>query len=149
MHLCKNPGDDATGIDTDSGGGWRPKDGDKGGEKRWWCGLTDIARDVIQRILYPRFFLVKWHPMTWRAICVRPWVVEAAAVRSESPDARAVQGAPRGVVLRAQRRRQGRGAVQNKHSTNVESPPPPPRLCMSIHPEGKSCSCLGSSACSQ
>jgi hypothetical protein len=25
----------------------------------------------------------------------------------------------------------GRGGIENKHSTNVESPPPPPRVCMS------------------
>ena len=36
MHLCKNPGDEPPSIDTDSGDGWQPKDGDKGGEKRWW-----------------------------------------------------------------------------------------------------------------
>ena len=33
--------------------------------------------------------------------------------------------------------RPGRGVVQNKHSTDVESPPPPPRVCMSIHTGGK------------
>jgi len=43
----------------------------------------------------------------------------------------------------------GRGVIENKHSTDVESPPPPPRVCMSIHPEGKSCSDLDSSAGSQ
>ena len=37
------------------------------------------------------------------------------------------------------------GVIENKHSTHVESPPPPytPRVCMSIHPKGKSCSNLG------
>ena len=34
------------------------------------------------------------------------------------------------------------GLLRTKHSTDVESPPPPPRVCMSIHPEGKSCSDL-------
>jgi len=29
----------------------------------------------------------------------------------------------------------GRGVIENQHSTDVESPPPPPRICMSIHPE--------------
>jgi len=29
------------------------------------------------------------------------------------------------------------------HSTDVESPPPPPRACMRIHPDNKSCSDLG------
>jgi hypothetical protein len=42
----------------------------------------------------------------------------------------------------------GRGFIENKHSTNVESPPPHPRPCMSTHPEGNSCSDNGSSACS-
>jgi hypothetical protein len=41
----------------------------------------------------------------------------------------------------------GRGVIENKHSTDVESPPSPPRKCMSIHTEGKSCSYIGSSAC--
>jgi len=31
--------------------------------------------------------------------------------------------------------------------TDVESPPPPPRICTSIHPNGRSCSDLASSAC--
>ena len=33
-----------------------------------------------------------------------------------------------------------RGVIANKntHSTEVASPPPPPRVCMSIHPEGES-----------
>ena len=37
--------------------------------------------------------------------------------------------------------REARGGAKNKHSTDVESPPPPPtpRVCMSIHPERKSC----------
>ena len=44
----------------------------------------------------------------------------------------------------------GRGGIETMHSTDVESPPPPPpRVCMSIHPEGKSWSDIGSSACSQ
>ena len=34
------------------------------------------------------------------------------------------------------------GVVDNKHWTDVESPPSPPRLCMSGYPEGKSCSDL-------
>ena len=28
----------------------------------------------------------------------------------------------------------GRGVIENKHSTDVKSPPPPPHLCMIIHP---------------
>ena len=43
----------------------------------------------------------------------------------------------------------GRGGVENTHSTDFESPPPPPRVCTSIHPELESCSDLGSSACSR
>lgn len=34
------------------------------------------------------------------------------------------------------------------HSTDVESPPPSPHVCTSIHSEGQSCSDLGSNACS-
>jgi len=42
----------------------------------------------------------------------------------------------------------GRGVLESKHSTRIEPPPPPPppyvpRVCMSIHPVGKSCSDLG------
>ena len=37
----------------------------------------------------------------------------------------------------------GRGAVEKKHSTDVDSPPPPPRVCMSIHPESRACSVIG------
>jgi hypothetical protein len=33
--------------------------------------------------------------------------------------------------------------IENKHSTDVESPPPFPRVCMSIHPEGKPGSDIG------
>ena len=39
----------------------------------------------------------------------------------------------------------GRGGIDNRHSTDVESPPPPYtlRVCMSIFPEGNSCFELG------
>jgi hypothetical protein len=37
----------------------------------------------------------------------------------------------------------GRGGVEIKHPTNVEYPSPPPRVYISIHPQGKSCSDLG------
>ena len=33
--------------------------------------------------------------------------------------------------------------IEKKHSDDVESPPPPPRACMSVHHEGKSRSDLG------
>jgi len=72
----------------------------------------------------------------------------------------------------ARSRCRGRGVIENKRSTDVESPPPPPppprlhlianklstdvespppslRVCMSVHPIGKSCSDTGSSACCQ
>ena len=39
-----------------------------------------------------------------------------------------------------------RGGIENKHSTDVESPPPPSHVGVSIHPEGKSRSNLASSA---
>jgi len=31
----------------------------------------------------------------------------------------------------------GRGVVENEHPTEIEFPAPPPRVCKSIHPEGK------------
>ena len=34
----------------------------------------------------------------------------------------------------------GQGVLENKHSTDVESACCPPRFCMSIHTQGKSCS---------
>jgi hypothetical protein len=34
----------------------------------------------------------------------------------------------------------GRGLIETKRSTAIESPLPPPRVCMSIHPKDKSCS---------
>jgi len=37
----------------------------------------------------------------------------------------------------------GRGVIENKHSTNVEYPPLPPRFCLSIHTQGKWCSDIG------
>ena len=40
----------------------------------------------------------------------------------------------------------GRGGIENKHSTDIESPSPPPlRFSMSVHPEGKSVSHVPSS----
>ena len=36
----------------------------------------------------------------------------------------------------------GRKVIQNKHSTDVASPPSPPLVCVSIHTEGKSYSDL-------
>jgi hypothetical protein len=35
------------------------------------------------------------------------------------------------------------GVIENKHSTGVASAHPSPRICMSIHPYGKSCSGIG------
>ena len=43
----------------------------------------------------------------------------------------------------------GRGVIENRHSADVEYPPPSPHVCMSVHPEGKKCSDLGPRACSQ
>jgi hypothetical protein len=45
--------------------------------------------------------------------------------------------------------RSGRGVIENKHSTDVHYPHPPPRVCLHIHTRGETCSDLGSSACSQ
>ena len=40
--------------------------------------------------------------------------------------------------------------VETNHSTDVQSPPPPPaHACICIHPGRKSCSDLGLSACTQ
>ena len=45
---------------------------------------------------------------------------------------------PHGPVVRRHPQGRGRGAIENKHSTDVASlsPLPPLRVCMSIHPEG-------------
>ena len=45
-----------------------------------------------------------------------------------------------------------RGVIENKHSTDVESPPPPQGVYTSVHPDGESrvhCSNLGWSGCSE
>ena len=34
------------------------------------------------------------------------------------------------------------GAIESKHSTEVESSPPPPHFCTSIHPDGEPCTDL-------
>jgi hypothetical protein len=34
----------------------------------------------------------------------------------------------------------GRGFTENKHSTDVLSPHPPPHVYMSVHPYGEACS---------
>ena len=36
-------------------------------------------------------------------------------------------------------RRPGRGVIENEHSAHGERSPPPQGVCISIHPEGKSC----------
>jgi hypothetical protein len=42
-------------------------------------------------------------------------------------------GGPQHGVRRGERHAQrGRGVIENKHSADVDSPPPPPRICMSI-----------------
>ena len=41
------------------------------------------------------------------------------------------------------------GELPTPHSTDIEFPPPPPPIYMSIHPEGESCFDLGLSACSE
>ena len=43
----------------------------------------------------------------------------------------------------------GEGGVLRTTTQPTFNPQPSPRVCMSIHPEGQSCSHLGSSACSQ
>ena len=40
-------------------------------------------------------------------------------------------------------------ASVNKHLTDVESPPPPLRVCTSVHPDGRSCSDISLCACSE
>jgi hypothetical protein len=42
-----------------------------------------------------------------------------------------------------------RGSYEDEQSTDVESPAPPPLVCMRIQSEGRSCSDIGLSACSQ
>jgi len=38
---------------------------------------------------------------------------------------------------------QGRGFIENEHSTDVEPHPLPPHHCMSIQPQGESCLDIG------
>jgi len=66
--------------------------------------------------------------MTWRETSARPYATEL--------DVDALCDAGGNVV---------RGVIENKHSTDVESLPPPLRVCMKycIDPQGKSCSDLG------
>jgi len=71
--------------------------------------------------------------MTWRAICGRPY---RGGGRGDAGRGMAATGA-------APAARAGRGDIKNKPSSDVESPPPPPHVCMSIHNQGKSCSDLG------
>jgi hypothetical protein len=37
----------------------------------------------------------------------------------------------------------GRAVIENKHLTDIDPAPPPPRVCMRISPQGKSCFDLG------
>ena len=54
----------------------------------------------------------------------------------------ALRGVRRGGQL-PPRGRRGMGVIDNKPSTDIESPSPSPRVCRSIHSEGKLCSYLG------
>ena len=71
------------------------------------------------------------------ALAVRPHARRAADAVQDDLPAVAPRVPPR--------RGRGKGGIQNKNSTDVESPPPPPRVCMKycIHPKGKSFPDLG------
>jgi hypothetical protein len=60
--------------------------------------------------------------MTWHVIFTRPYSTELFKTLSTS---HSVKG-------------QARGVIEIKHSTDVDSPPHTPRVCMSIHPQGMS-----------
>ena len=95
-------------------------------------------------------------PQPRRCSCV--CVVRVAfrqTTRNLPPVAQPLTGAPpgsaaagRGEALEEVVRRQGRGVIENKHSTDVGSPPPTPRACLRMgnRPGGTSCSDLGWSA---
>jgi len=67
----------------------------------------------------------------------------AAALGAAASAAAAAVGTSGGGGLRAAALEAG-GVVENKHSTDVESLTPHPHVSMSIHPQGKSCSDIGS-----
>jgi len=86
---------------------------------------------------------------TAAAPAAAPAAVAAAAAAAAAPAAGGDEASAVRSAQAAQRMAHGRGVIENTHSTDVESPPSPLRVCMSIHAEGKSCSDLGSNACSQ
>ena len=61
----------------------------------------------------------------------------------QGPGRRSAAAVPGGAQPAAGQRQpgaRGRGDTANKHSTDVESPPLPPLVCMSMYTQGKSCS---------
>jgi hypothetical protein len=88
---------------------------------------------------------MRW--MTWRATSVRPYVEGRGGGHVHVPyrsshltrvlmECFVRPDAQLGVIGTVS---PAGGEIQNKHSTDVEHPPPHPRVCMNICPEGKSC----------
>jgi hypothetical protein len=86
-----------------------------------------ITRDVIDltHILNPRFLDYFRHPVTWRAMHVRPYI-----------EKRFANVFTLAMIKSLDLMGQARGGIENKHSTHVESPPHPPCVCESVHPDG-------------
>jgi hypothetical protein len=75
--------------------------------------------------------------MTWRAVAGRPCCQHGE--RRAPPAHLAVKDAH--PLQRVRQGPRGRGVSENKHSADVESPPPRPcwpHVCMCVHPEGES-----------
>ena len=96
-----------------------------------------------------------WRPASWRPAKIqssRDVALDCGSGRGEpgsGADSRSLKRRVRYVTVELRCGDQAGGVTENNQSTDAESPSPPPPVCMSIHPEGKSCPDLGSSACSQ
>ena len=88
-----------------------------------------------------------WNTFYDRQFAAIPAVTAAAEAEAEIPAVPFTPGVAAGLrttktftfTSRGFDTTSGRGVIENKHSTDVEYPPPP-CVCMSVHPEGKSCS---------
>jgi len=99
---------------------------------------SDELRAVLEELLLMGLYGAPLHP---------PPTSSAAADAAGPTVFLARDTRPTGPALAAAAK--AGGVIENKHSTDVKSPPPPLRVCMSIHPQYESSSDLGSSAVSQ